>query len=83
MTKNNKRPAPAAKEQPAAKNQKTDASADTFAKAIAAFLKSNGGKQSVSAIGGKVPRPAGVPKLKQFCASRKEFKVDGDIVHIA
>ena len=84
-TKNNKRPAPAANaQQPAAKNQKTaDNSGDSFAKSIVTFLKSNGGKQSVSAIGGKVPRPAGVPKLKQFCASRKEFKVNGDIVQLA
>ena len=80
---NNKRPAQVpAKQQPTEKVQKTDASAD-FAKAIATFLKSNGGKQSVSAIGGKVARPAGVPKLKQFCATRKEFKVTGDIVQLA
>ena len=83
VVENKKRPAPATKEQPAAKTQKTDGSADSFAKAIAAFLKSNGGKQTVSAIGGKVPRPAGVPKLKQFCVSRKEFTVNGDIVQLA
>ena len=82
---NNKRPAATpAKEQPAAKAQKSaEPSADTFAKAIATYLKANGGKQSVSAIGGKVQRPAGVPKLKQFCATRKEFKVAGDVVELA
>ena len=82
---NNKRPAqaPAKQQQPAAKAQKTDNVAESFAKSISNFLKSNGGKQSVSAIGGKVPRPQGVPKLKQFCASRKEFKVNGDLVELA
>ena len=81
---NQKRPATApAKEQPAAKAQKSDATPDNFAKAIATYLKQNGGKQTVSAIGGKVSRPAGVPKLKQFCATRKEFKVNGDVVELA
>lgn len=82
--KNNKRPAPvAAKEQPAAKAQKADPAAETYAKGIIAFLRTNGGKQSVSAIGGKVQKPAGVPKLKQFCVARKEFKVTGDLVELA
>jgi hypothetical protein len=81
---NNKRPAPAqTKQQPAEKVQKTENSADSFAKAISTFLKANGGKQTVSAIGGKVSRPQGVPKLKQFCVTRKEFKVTGDLVELA
>jgi len=80
-----KRAAPApAKTQPAAKSQKTDAAGpDAFVKAVVAFLKTKNGKSNISNIGGSVKRPAEVPKLKQFLAARKEFKVSGDNVELA
>jgi len=79
-----KRAAPTqAKNQPPAKNQKTEASPEDFAKAVVAFLKTKGGKSNISNIGGSVKRPAEVPKLKQFLAARKEFKLNGDNVELA
>ena len=80
---NNKRPVAPSNNQPASKVQKTADPADSFAKNVIAYLKSNGNKQSISHIGGKVQKPAGIPKLKQFLASRKEFKVVGDMIELA
>jgi len=84
---NNKRPAAAvSKQAPPQKVQKADdsASTDSFAKQVAEFVKKNGGKQTVSAIGGKCQKPANVPgKLKAFLAARKEFKITGDMVALA
>ena len=79
-----KRPAPAQpKNQPAPKTPKTDNGPEVFAKSVVAFLKTKGGKSNISNIGGSVKRPAEVPKLKQFLAARKEFKLNGDNVELA
>ncbi len=83
---NNKRPAPVQVQktaQPAAKNQKVEATPESFVKAVVTFLKSKDGKASISAVGGSVQKPAGIPKLKQFLVSRKEFKITADTVELA
>jgi len=82
LAKSPKRKAEDAPGSPAKKPKADDSAAelDGFVKKMVAFLKTNG-KTNVGQLGSKVPRPAGVPKMKVVFEQHKDkFLVVGDAV---
>lgn len=71
-------PAGAPKQAPAGGDQTA-----AYVKALVQYLKTNSGPQQIGVLGSKVPRPAGVPKMKAvFAANADKFVVKDEKVSL-
>jgi len=79
-----KRQAPSEPQAPAAKKAKGEVSGEekAYVQKLVDYLKANG-KQNGGQLGSKVPRPAGVPKMKAVLETHKDkFSVVGDVISL-